>query len=155
MSTPEQIAFMQALSDDDKLRFSTIQSTMVGACLSGCDTCFFASYVTKLLPEEVDFGQSQNLRKVSHYAIELNDLSREASLHDNITQTAQDRLNEERLFLLMMQLGLPEEEFDVVCAAFKHCLGCESELKVSGRFRSIEETKTILEAELATRTEET
>jgi hypothetical protein len=50
------------------------------------------------------------------------------------------------------------DKYDAIVNAdnsFKHCLGCESELKVSGRFRSIEETKTILEAELATRTEET
>lgn len=150
MITPEQIDFLRNSSEDYRENFMRVYSAWIDLGIEGCGTCEVPVHINPLIAPVEPNGAYTRISSVTHYAIELNGLKRPYEQEDHPTLHRQDRFNEVTFFTVMMRMGLPEEEFDVVCGAFKKCIDCDSALKTVGRNRTFEETKTILEAEQIT-----
>lgn len=149
MYTPEQIEYTRNLSDADSARFIEIYSTYVGLGLVGCDSCEFSEHINAQTQGQVmTMSAHHDMKSMSHYSIELNALMHEGARTNNPALLPENRLDQNKLFTILMRMGLPEEEFDVVCGAFKKCIDCDSALKTVGRNRTFEETKAILEARI-------
>ncbi len=146
--------YLRRLEPDVKNRFLVIFSSRTEFGLEGCDGCEMPAHINPFLPRIANDQQFHLVDGFSHSAIELNGLKRDAELTDRPEYHRQDRFDPDALFAKLMKLGVPEEEFDVICASFKRCIACNGVFKTVGTTPTFEEAKAILEAELEAKAKE-